>query len=612
MYPGGIEIPPGPPADQIRDTEKLLERADVTIYEAAIEADGLFARVDILRMQGTTLDLVEVKAKSFHPDTSGNLRGARGAISPEYRAYVRDVAFQRYVLGLRFPGHTVRSFLLMPDTSRCASVDGLNQRFRVRRSARGIDVALSPGTDSTTIGDPVLTAVPVDDLVDEVLGGTLPVEGVERPFRDAVKAFAAARRGERRLEPIPGSMCASCEFRTASPPGDAGPRSGFHECWSAAFGWGPRDFEAGTVLDLWNFRGKADLIQRRVLKLTDVRAEDIGFDVDGGDPNDDGLSVKRRQWFQVSRGWPGGGPFHVDRPRLRQAMAQWRYPLHFIDFETCAVAIPFTKGHRPYETVAFQFSHHVLHADGRVEHRSQHLDATPGRGPNLGFLRALRSALETDAGTVFRWAAHENTVLGQLRRQLLEDPAPPADRDRLVEFIDTLTSRTGGKATIAGSRCMVDLCRIAERYFFHPHNGGSSSLKKVLPALFESSGFLRETYGQPVYGTARMPSLNFTVPVTWWQQQEGRVLDSYDLLPPVFPDVGRAEQDALDAGLASTLQEGGAAMAAYARLQFEDLDGAQRAAIEQALLRYCELDTLAMVMAAQAWGEWAREAGGTP
>jgi len=34
-----------------------------------------------------------------------------------------------------------------------------------------------------------------------------------------------------------------------------------------------------------------------------------------------------------------------------------KYPYHFIDFETSTVAIPFHKGMRPYEPVAFQFSH---------------------------------------------------------------------------------------------------------------------------------------------------------------------------------------------------------------------------------------------------------------
>ena len=47
-------------------------------------------------------------------------------------------------------------------------------------------------------------------------------------------------------------------------------------------------------------------------------------------------------------------------------------------------------------------------------------------------------------------------------------------------------------------------------------------------------------------------------------------------------------------------------MAAYARLQFEAIAPKEREAIQQALLRYCELDTLAMVMAVQAWTAWVQ------
>jgi hypothetical protein len=43
-------------------------------------------------------------------------------------------------------------------------------------------------------------------------------------------------------------------------------------------------------------------------------------------------------------------------------------------------------------------------------------------------------------------------------------------------------------------------------------------------------------------------------------------------------------------------------MSAYARLQFEDMPDCHRQSIRSALLRYCELDTLAMVMVMQAWG----------
>ena len=59
----------------------------------------------------------------------------------------------------------------------------------------------------------------------------------------------------------------------------------------------------------------------------------------------------------------------------------------------------------------------------------------------------------------------------------------------------------------------------------------------------------------------------------------------------------------LDEGNTSIIAAGGAAATAYARLQFEDLDNEARNRIKAALLRYCELDTLAMVMVLQGWQE---------
>ena len=51
------------------------------------------------------------------------------------------------------------------------------------------------------------------------------------------------------------------------------------------------------------------------------------------------------------------------------------------------------------------------------------------------------------------------------------------------------------------------------------------------------------------------------------------------------------------------ISEGGAAATAYARLQFETLSPESRQRLESALLRYCELDTLAMIMVVQGWQE---------
>ena len=42
-------------------------------------------------------------------------------------------------------------------------------------------------------------------------------------------------------------------------------------------------------------------------------------------------------------------------------------------------------------------------------------------------------------------------------------------------------------------------------------------------------------------------------------------------------------------------------MMAYARMQFKDVTQEEREAVFNALLDYCELDTLVMVMIVEAW-----------
>jgi len=115
---------------------------------------------------------------------------------------------------------------------------------------------------------------------------------------------------------------------------------------------------------------------------------------------------------------------------------------------------------------------------------------------------------------------------------------------------------------------------------------------------------LRETYSRPVYGAPDgIPSLNFFSPegFTWIEAAaDGTAGDPYAKLKQYAKDM--IPDDVSDAeGNASIIAEGGAAATAYARLQFEDLDKQTRERICSALLRYCELDTLAMVMIVEAW-----------
>ncbi|MDM0108484.1 DUF2779 domain-containing protein [Variovorax sp. J22R24] len=607
MYPGGIEVTERGHAAQLARTQELLQRDEVTIYEAALQVQGLFVRVDILRKRGDQIELIEVKAKSYDPQEDGNFRNRQGRLKPGMLPYLQDIAFQRHVASLAHPEFRFRSFLMLADKSAVATVDGLNQRFRIQRDGGRSHVEVAPGTDPAHLGAPLLRAVPVDEQVDEILAGNLRVGDQEEPFAQVVDRLAVAYRMDKRFPARPGVQCARCEFKTAAPPIVGQPRSGFHECWSEAFGWQAADFAGGTVLDLWNSRKKAELLATGVRKLREITLADLPLD--DPVPGAEGMSREQRQWFQCSGQWPEGGEQYVDTAGLARAMTGWRYPLHFIDFETSAVAIPFGRGQRPYQTTAFQFSHHVMHADGRVEHKTQFLEARPGVPPSLPFLRALRDALGQDEGTVFRWATHENTVLNQLAALLRAMASPPPDAQALIAFVETLTERRVDNVKVVGPRNMIDLCALAERHYFHPATQGSCSLKKVLPALMQSSARLRELYAQPAYGQgAQINSLNHQTPMAWWVRRDVRILDPYELLPPVFTDLPVDARAELEDSSGAELRSGGSAMAAYARLQFEDLDPRERQSIEAALLRYCELDTLAMVMAVQAWQAWVARA----
>src|SRR5262249_53735925 len=101
---------------------------------------------------------------------------------------------------------------------------------------------------------------------------------------------------------------------------------------------------------------------------------------------------------------------------LRDRLERLRYPLHFIDFETSRVAVPYHAGMRPYEQVAFQWScHTVREKDGNLEHEEwiNVVDAFP----NFQFAEALMERLGT-AGTFLIWSNHENAVLNDIRRQM--------------------------------------------------------------------------------------------------------------------------------------------------------------------------------------------------
>ena len=132
-YPGGhfVDAPYGAYEKAYNQTLELLKQDEVVIYEAAFLYDGLFVMTDILVKKGNQVRLIEVKAKSFDSTQANTFIGTRGDIRSGWRPYLFDIAFQRYVAKKCIPELHFEAFFLMADKSKVATIDGLNQMFRL-------------------------------------------------------------------------------------------------------------------------------------------------------------------------------------------------------------------------------------------------------------------------------------------------------------------------------------------------------------------------------------------------------------------------------------------------------------------------------------------------
>ena len=116
----------------VEKTNELLKQENVIIYEPAFLFNNCFIRVDILVKQGDIIELIEVKAKSINSNDEFSILGKRGGLRSKWKAYLFDIAFQEYVMKKAFPNWTIKSFLLLIDKSKTATVDGLNQKILKR------------------------------------------------------------------------------------------------------------------------------------------------------------------------------------------------------------------------------------------------------------------------------------------------------------------------------------------------------------------------------------------------------------------------------------------------------------------------------------------------
>ena len=592
LFPDGELVEHPGYEESLAKTAALLEREDVVIFEPAFLWEGMFIRVDILVKRGTLVELIEVKSKSCEGASESQFIGKRGDIASAWRPYLDDIAFQHYVVSQAQPNWAITAHLMLVDKLAVCPADGLHQKFLLVQGADGRTRSRQTAAlDESERESGLLVQVPIVQLLDRLQSESLYGPNGDRLLADWAAYLRDKCAADERIRPMPGKHCVSCSFHANEADRDEGLCSGFHECWTQAFNFTDEDFAQPTVLEVWGSRSKDAWIANNRPRISDLEQSDFVYE-----PTHPGaMSTKERQWIQVDKAKRNDFSSEL-RPVLAEEMRSWAYPLHCIDFETMAPAIPMHAGCRPYEVLAFQYSHHTLHEDGSVEHAGEYLETRVGAFPNIDFVRALKNELAGDSGTIFRYSSHENSVLCGIREQILRGHAQIPDHAELVAFIESITQpRDKESGWQPGPRNMVDLLDLTKKYYYDLRMGGSNSIKHVLPAVLATSPALRMRY--PEYYDAH-----------------GQPGDPYAQLPPLFDGLSEHDRelirrDAICLDETGKIADGGAAMTAFARMQYTEMGDAERAVLCAALREYCKLDTLAMVMIIQAWQGWIEEKG---
>jgi hypothetical protein len=554
LYPEGKEIIEGrgKQNEAIRETERLLaENENITLFEPAILVNNQLVRVDILVKKGNHFQVIEVKSKSYNSEAleSAKQNDKDYWLKGDFRPYLEDVAFQKKVLCEKFPNASVSGFLLMPDKSKKNEHEALIKWFVLSKKENNTVVEfIGSETDKAKLRASNFMGL---ECVDEEIAIIQ-----EEVASNATKYIQSLVSGEKIITPISFS-CRDCEYRIDAP------QSGFNECWGKLAFSTPHILGLGQLGNVNRRSGYQnvinDLIHQGKTSLNDVPVDAVYNEVN---------------------------PFHNDRPffQLTQdkefllagfldetARDKIEFPLHFIDFETCQMALPFHAGMRPFQNVIFQWSCHTLYEDGTITHK-EWLN-TSDYFPNVEFAKSLKQCIG-DKGTVMSWSSYENTQLKSVLETLEETPGFETKLkhwlSRIIDVKDSPDNR------------ILDMQKLALKYYFHPRMGGRTSIKVVLPAVLQS------TRSEKIKSWLKDENL-------FEYNPETGITDPYKLL----------EKKIIDdtAGLEVQVRNGGDAMVAYREMLY----GVSRdnhdvkAAYNDALIDYCKLDTLAMLI---IWEHW--------
>ena len=143
---------------------------------------------------------------------------------------------------------------------------------------------------------------------------------------------------------------------------------------------------------------------------------------------------------------------------IKESLDILEFPLHFIDYETYASAVPKIDGVGPHQHVVFQVSIHTMQEDGSIEHYGYLADQLELPEKLIQYMQSVTG----DIGTYISW----NASFEKTQNKTMATWFP-----QYAEYLNNMSLR------------MYDLMDIFKEDYMDYRFRGSSSIKKVLPVL---------------------------------------------------------------------------------------------------------------------------------
>ena len=151
---------------------------------------------------------------------------------------------------------------------------------------------------------------------------------------------------------------------------------------------------------------------------------------------------------------------HIDKLEIRAFLDTLSYPIYHLDFETFQQPVPEWEGISPYQQIPFQYSLHIQHQDGTIEHKE--FLAVEGADPRQELTERLVGDIPNNVTVLTYNMSFEKGVISKLAQQ----------NTRLSEHLLAINSN------------IYDLMiPFQQKYYVTPQMNGSYSIKYVLPAL---------------------------------------------------------------------------------------------------------------------------------